>query len=84
MTKKGLVEYEQPDQWLDWGGHTVQVYPHRNAFWIHDGQEDWHARSVERGRAYDAGDVTHFLTLLQKHTDPLPPNNCGSQRPPTL
>jgi len=46
----------QVDQWLNWGDHTIQIDPVRNAQWIHD-SSDGHYKSVNRGRMYDAQEV---------------------------
>ena len=58
------------DQWVDWGGHTVQVDPIRTAAWIHDGGVDKHHNTVNRGREYDARDVKHIQQLLNSHEVP--------------
>ena len=49
-----------PDQWVDWGDHTVQVDPIRNQAWIYDDSER-HVMSANRGRRYDAADVAKLL-----------------------
>jgi hypothetical protein len=62
------IVYDTVDQWLDWGGHTVTVDPIGNSAWIHEGQDGKHAGTVERGRANDAADTKHLMSLLAKET----------------
>lgn len=59
-----------PDQWVNWGDHTVQVDPIGNKQWIHD-SHDGHARSEKRGRAYDSKDVQSLLGWEKTH-EPVP------------
>jgi len=60
------LQQAHPDQWVDWGDHTVQVDPVGNKQWIHD-SHDGHQRSEVRGRAYDARDVQHMLGWEKAH-----------------
>ncbi|AUD57296.1 hypothetical protein [Pleurochrysis sp. endemic virus 2] len=59
------MNYEKPDQWVDWGGHTVTVDPVRTTQWISD-SHDRHQASIMRGRAYDARDVRHLQDWEQR------------------
>ena len=56
-----------PDQWVDWGDHTVQVDPVGNKQWIHD-SHDGHARSESRARAFDARDVRELIGWERDHS----------------
>ena len=63
----------QVDQWVDWGGHTIQVDPVRETQWIHD-SHDGHYKSVTRGRQYDAQEVKRLQnwytgSVGQVHSD---------------
>ena len=61
------LQQSLPDQWVDWGDHTIQVDPVGNKQWIHD-SHDGHARSEARGRAYDAREVRHLVGWEQAHS----------------
>ena len=54
------VSQAWPDQWVDWGGHTVTVDPMGNKQWIND-SHDGHKRSEERGRYYDTKAVNGLI-----------------------
>ena len=56
-----------PDQWVDWGDHTVQIDPIGNKQWIYD-SNDGHVRSENRGRYYDARDVNELRNWEDKNT----------------
>ena len=60
------VQQSLPDQWVDWGGHTVTVDPMNNKQWIHD-SHDGHARSEERGRFYDRKQVNELMNWEKSH-----------------
>jgi hypothetical protein len=65
------VAQSLPDQWVDWGDHTMQVDPVGNKQWIHD-SHDGHRKSEERGRYYDRKDVQSVLGWEETHQpDPL-------------
>ena len=55
------------DQWVDWGGVTVQVDPMGTKQWVHD-THDGHERSAIRGRAYDLQRVKDLLSWEATHT----------------
>jgi hypothetical protein len=55
-----------PDQWVDWGGHTVTVDPVGNKQWIHD-SHDGHARTEARGRKYDKQLVNELVNWEKTH-----------------
>ena len=54
------LEQAWPDQWLDWGDHTVSVDPVGNKQWIHD-SHDGHYRSEERARHLDRREVKRLV-----------------------
>ena len=58
------VTYDTITQYVDWGGHTVTVDPVRRERWIHEGADDLHRQTAERGRDKDRRDVTSLLPLL--------------------
>jgi len=64
------MQYDKPNQWLDWGDHTVTVDPIGNAAWIDDGKEH-HAATVHRGRYYDSKDAMILKRMLQEQ-EPVP------------
>ena len=56
------------DQWVDWGGHTIQIDPVHQAQWIHD-SHDGHYKSVDRGRMYDANEVSRLQNWFAGSVD---------------
>lgn len=58
-----------PDQWVDWGDHTVTVDPVGNKQWIDD-SHDRHFATEARGRHLDRRDVQRLVGWETKHTMP--------------
>lgn len=58
-----------PDQWLDWGDHTVTVDPVGNKQWIDD-SHDRHFATEARGRHLDRRDVQRLVGWETRHRMP--------------
>ena len=58
-----------PDQWVDWGDHTVTVDPVGNKQWIDD-SHDRHFATEERGRHLDRREVQRLVGWEAAHTMP--------------
>lgn len=60
-----------PDQWVDWGEHTMTVDPPLTKQWIHD-SHDGHVKSADRARFYDAQRVREIKNWEQTTRNPFP------------
>lgn len=58
-----------PDQWVDWGDHTVTVDPVGNKQWIDD-SHDRHFATEARGRHLDRREVQRLVGWEAAHTMP--------------
>lgn len=58
-----------PDQWVDWGDHTVTVDPVGNKQWIDD-SHNRHFATEERGRHLDRREVQRLVGWEKTHTMP--------------
>lgn len=59
-----IIGYDRINQHLDWGDHTVTIDPIFNHPWIHEGQDRKHQAAAERGRAFNAANVKHILSMM--------------------
>lgn len=58
------TSYDTIVQYVDWGGHTRTVDPIRTERWVHEGGDERHLVSAQKGRSYSHRDVTQLLPLL--------------------
>ena len=58
-----------PDQWVDWGDHTVTVDPVGNKQWIDD-SHNRHFKTEERARHLDRRDVQALVGWEKRHNAP--------------
>ncbi len=68
-SKVKSAESTYVDQWVNWGGVTVQVDPVNTHHWIRD-SHDAHGASVLKGRQYDEERVRDMLRWEERNKPP--------------
>ena len=58
------TNYDTITQYVNWGDYTTTVDPIRWERWIHEGGDELHKQTADKGREYDRRGMQHTLPLL--------------------